>query len=73
MYEMSPDEQAEIDAKHKQWELEAIQKEKNLRTEIITLRGEMLSIFTEYVEKVREQKSFGYAVKKEKKREKKIN
>lgn len=72
MYEMSPDEQAEIDAKHKQWELEAIQKEKNLRTEIITLRGEMLSIFTEYVEKVREEEKMGFVLAPGKRKQKNL-
>ena len=72
MYKMSSEEQAEADARRKQWDLEDIQKEQSLRTEIITLRGEMLSIFKEYVEKVRKQKSFGFAVKKEKRKEKKL-
>ena len=72
MYEMSSEEQAEIDAKHKQWELEDIQKEQNLRTEIITLRGEMLLIFKEYVEKVRKEEKMGFVLTPEKMKLKKL-
>ena len=72
MYKMSSEEQAEADARQKQWYLEDIQKEQSLRTEIINLRGDMLSLFKEYVENVKEEEKMGVVFKQEKKKRKNL-